>query len=132
MVCFTIECLTFKLLEWNVLYYISKSKKMDKTLNNTFKFVYFQSIHTKHYTYIQNTNQIYTLPNPTFQLFHIRFLCKFKPTYSEFLISMAHYTNLETDTQKSYLNGKHISYLNGLTKTEANKQKTCCGELVLY
>ena len=45
--------------------------------------------------------------------FHMRFTCKFKPTYSEFLISTAQYTDPETDTRKSYLNGKHIGYPNG-------------------
>ena len=47
-----------------------------------------------------------------------------KPTYSEFLISTAHY---KTNTQKRYLNGKHIGYPNGLTKSpEMFQVKTGC------
>ena len=44
---------------------------------------------------------------------HIRFLCKFKPTYSEFLIRTTHHTDPEANTRKCYMNGKHIGYPNG-------------------
>ena len=55
--------------------------------------------------------------------FHIKFLCKFKPTYLEFLIGMAHYTDPETNAQKGYLNGKHIGYLNGLSPKWVNQNR---------
>ena len=60
--------------------------------------------------------------------FHLRFLCKFEPTYSEFLISTAYFTLIWKPIFKNVTCMDNIlvtwmgDYLqNELTKTEVNK-----------